>query len=122
VAATQQAATAGDDAGSVFASIQDAYAAVGWSGEWTNHHQGGAAGFAGREWIATPDHEAPVTAPMGYAWNPTVQGAKSEGTVVVADDTIEPLTTTDDWPTVEAAAVDSVGDLTLERPAVLHRD
>ncbi|TQQ80371.1 M24 family metallopeptidase [Halonotius roseus] len=123
LAATQRsAAAAGDDAGSVFAAIQDAYAAVGWPDEWMNHHQGGAAGFAGREWIATPDHAARVFAPMAYAWNPTVQGAKSEGTVLVADDAIEPLTTTGDWPTIDVAAVDTVADVRLSRPAILHRD
>jgi Xaa-Pro aminopeptidase len=123
LAATQQAAAAGDDAGRVFGAIQDAYAAVGWPDEWTNHHQGGAAGFAGREWIATPDHDAHVFAPMAYAWNPTVQGAKSEGTVLVTDDAIDPLTMTDEWPTVEAAAVGEFDDdITLRRPAVLHRE
>ena len=123
LAATQHAAAAGDDAGDVFAAIQDAYAAVGWPEEWQQHHQGGAAGFAGREWIATPDHEAAVTAPMAYAWNPTVQGAKSEGTVLVAADAIEPLTTTDGWPTTDVAAVDTVGgDVRVSRPAILHRD
>ena len=123
LAATQHAAAAGDDAGDVFAAIQDAYAAVGWPEEWQQHHQGGAAGFAGREWIATPDHEAAVTAPMAYAWNPTVQGAKSEGTVLVAADAIEPLTTTDGWPTTDVAAVDTVGgDVRVSRPAILHRN
>ncbi|AHF99577.1 peptidase [Halostagnicola larsenii XH-48] len=104
-------------AGDVFAEIEHAYDAVGWEGEWQNHHQGGAAGFAGREWIATPGHEATVRTPMAYAWNPTVQGAKSEGTVLVTDDEFEPLTTTGQWPTVTARAVDS--DLELERPGIL---
>ena len=123
LAATQRAAAAGETAGSVFGSIQDAYDAVGWPDEWVNHHQGGAAGFAGREWIATPGHDAPVIVPMAYAWNPTVQGAKSEGTVLVTDDAIEPLTTTDAWPTIDVAAVDTVaGDARLSRPAILHRD
>ncbi len=123
LAATRRAAAAGDDAGTVFGAIQDAYAAVGWPDEWTNHHQGGAAGFAGREWIATPDHDARVVAPMAYAWNPTVQGAKSEGTVLVTDDAMEPLTMTDEWPTIEVAAFGGFDDdITLRRPAVLHRE
>jgi hypothetical protein len=54
---------------------------------------------------------------MAYAWNPTVQGTKSEGTVLVTDDGIERLTPPVDWPTQEAEAVGY--DLTLERPAVL---
>ncbi|ELZ17272.1 peptidase M24 [Haloterrigena salina JCM 13891] len=120
LAATQ--AAVGDDgagatAGDVFAAIQDAYDALGYAGEWEKHHQGGAAGFAGREWIATPDHEAPVTAPMAYAWNPTVEGAKSEDTHLVTADEVESLTDTDNWPTTTASAVGF--ELELERPAVL---
>ena len=123
LAATQQAATDGTTAGDVFSILQEAYAAVDWPDEWRQHHQGGAAGFAGREWIATPTHTARVFAPMAYAWNPTVQGAKSEGTVLVADDTIEPLTSSDTWPTITVEAVgDVAGDTTLDRPAVLHPD
>jgi Xaa-Pro aminopeptidase len=117
LAATQVAANEGGTASDVFEAIQDAYAAVGYDGEWERHHQGGAAGFAGREWIATPDHDAPVAAPMAYAWNPTVQGAKSEDTVLVTDDELEPLTATDRWPTITVSAVDR--DLELDRPAVL---
>ncbi len=109
----ESTATAGD----VFDAIQHAYDDVGWDGEWELHHQGGAAGFAGREWIATPDLEAAVRAPMAYAWNPTVQGAKSEGTVLVTEEEFEPLTTTGQWPTVTARAVDR--DLELERPGIL---
>jgi Xaa-Pro aminopeptidase len=111
--ATQVAATSAGRAGNVFADVQEAYAKLGWDGEWENHHQGGAAGFAGREWIATPGHEAPVEAPMAYAWNPTVQGAKSEDTVLVTDDGFETLTETGEWPTLEVESV--WGGLSLER-------
>ncbi|ELZ08157.1 peptidase M24 [Natrinema thermotolerans DSM 11552] len=129
LAATQAAAidgetdgsgTTGGTAGAVFAAIQDAYDVVGYEGEWRHHHQGGAAGFAGREWIATPGHDAPVEAPMAYAWNPTVQGAKSEDTALVTDDGIDVLTATDRWPTMTATAVDR--DLELERPVPLVRE
>jgi Xaa-Pro aminopeptidase len=119
LAATQRAAREGSTAGDVFSAIQRAYDAVGWSDEWKQHHQGGAAGFAGREWIATPTHPARVVAPQGYAWNPTVQGAKSEGTVLVTAEEIEPLTLTDSWPTRSVSAVDGEGDLTLRRPEPL---
>ncbi|MFD1562449.1 M24 family metallopeptidase [Haloarchaeobius amylolyticus] len=118
LAATQDAANNSGTASDVFAAIQEAYDAVGYDGEWEHHHQGGAAGFAGREWIATPDHEASVEAPMAYAWNPTVQGAKSEGTALVTDDDIEVLTATGRWPTTTISAIDR--DLELERPAILE--
>jgi len=45
-----------------------------------------------------------------------VQGAKSEGTVLVDDDGFEPLTTSDDWPTVEVEAVGF--DVAMDRPAI----
>ncbi len=120
LAATQAVGESGGTAGDVFAAVQDAYAEVGHEGEWQHHHQGGAAGFAGREWIATPDHGAPVHLPMAYAWNPTVQGAKSEDTVLVTEDGFEALTTTDDWPTQSATAPDY--DVEIERPAILQSE
>ncbi|WP_434521675.1 M24 family metallopeptidase [Halorubrum sp. AS12] len=98
-----------DTAGDVFAAIRAAYDAVGFPDEWENHHQGGAAGFAGREWIATPDGDEPVRWPMGYAWNPTVQGTKSEDTHLVAPDLTERLTKTGRWPTHEVEPVDVAG-------------
>ncbi|WP_336035815.1 M24 family metallopeptidase [Halobacterium yunchengense] len=119
LAATQSAAAAGGTAADVFAAIRDAYDAVGFPDEWRAHHQGGAAGFAGREWIGTPDGGERVTAPMAYAWNPTVRGAKSEDTVLVAGDDLSVLTATGDWPTLTASAVDA--DVDLQRPAVLER-
>ena len=98
-----------DSAGDVFAAIREAYDAVGFEGEWENHHQGGAAGFAGREWFATPDGDEPVRRPMGYAWNPTVRGTKSEDTHLVAPDLTERLTKTGRWPTHEVDPVDVAG-------------
>lgn len=120
LAATRRAAREGSTAGDVFGAIQRAYEAVGWPEEWHYHHQGGAAGFAGREWIATPDGSEAVVQPQAYAWNPTVQGAKSEGTVLVTDAEIEPLTITDSWPTRSVSAVDA--EVTLPRPAPLRID
>ncbi len=124
IAATYEAATAGgpvsDDplsdagttSGAVFEELLDAYAEVGWPEEWRSHHQGGATGYAGREWFAVPDGDAPVVPSAAYAWNPTVRGTKSEDTVLVSAEGVEVLTRTGDWPTREF----EVGDLTLARP------
>jgi Xaa-Pro aminopeptidase len=120
--ATHEVARREDRAGTVgevFEAIQEAYDAVGWPGEWDHHHQGGAAGYAGREWIATPDSDAPVTLPMAYAWNPTVEGAKSEDTALVTENGIEVLTATGDWPTTEVEPPES--DRSLARHDVLYR-
>lgn len=110
-------------AGDVFDAIRTAYDAVGFGDEWKRHHQGGAAGYAGREWVATPDGDDPVTEPMAYAWNPTVQGTKSEDTELVAADRFETLTRTGQWPTheVESVPVDGVPARTFERHAPVVR-
>jgi hypothetical protein len=100
----------------VFDAIREAYADAGHPEEWEAHHQGGATGYAGREWIATPDSDAPVVSPAAYAWNPTVKGAKSEGTLLVDDETVERLTATGQWPTTTV----SVDGLELARPDVLN--
>lgn len=116
LSATQRVGREGGTAGEVFAAIQRAYDAVGWDGEWTNHHQGGAAGFAGREWIATPESDDPVVLPQGYAWNPTVRGAKSEDTYLVSQSDIELLSGTGDWPTTAVEAVDRDRTITCHAP------
>jgi len=115
LAATREVGREGGTAGDVFGAVQDAYEAVGYPGEWRNHHQGGAAGFAGREWKATPTSDRAVFLPMGYAWNPTVQGAKAENTWLVDEDGFECLTG-GAWTTEPVAAVGY--DVTLERPAI----
>ncbi|MFC6875094.1 M24 family metallopeptidase [Halobellus marinus] len=95
----------GGTAGGVFAAIRDAYETLGEPGEWRQHHQGGATGFAGREWFAMPESDEPVETPLGYAYNPTVRGAKSEDTVLVTDAGAEVLTTTGQWPTQSVTSV-----------------
>ncbi|MBV0923004.1 M24 family metallopeptidase [Halomicroarcula limicola] len=119
LAATRAVAEDGGTAADVFEAIRDAYDAVGWDGEWRNHHQGGAAGFAGREWVATPDGDAPVTVPQGYAYNPTIAGSKSEDTHLVTSGGVELLSETGEWPTRDVSAVGY--DLELSRHGVLSR-
>ncbi|UIP01133.1 M24 family metallopeptidase [Halobaculum sp. CBA1158] len=117
LAATRAAAGRDDaTAGDVFSAIREAYADEGYEGEWREHHQGGATGYAGREWFATPGSDAPVADGAAYAWNPTVQGAKSEDTAYVTAESVEVLTDTGRWPT-ETVDVDGV---TIERPAILE--
>jgi Xaa-Pro aminopeptidase len=120
LAATRAVGRHGGTAADVFEDVMDAYGAVGYPDEWRNHHQGGAAGYAGREWIATPDLDREVHLPMAYAWNPTVQGAKSEDTVLVTDDGFEVLTATDDWPTTTVSAHGY--DVTVPRHRPLDAD
>ncbi|WP_330631891.1 M24 family metallopeptidase [Halocatena halophila] len=107
VRATQRVASDDGTASDVFSAIQNAYDVVGYPDEWQLHHQGGAAGYASREWIATPNLERQVMTPMGYAWNPSVQGTKCEETVLIGDSGIEILTSTGEWPTMTTEPVGS---------------
>jgi hypothetical protein len=119
LAATTHYGRHGGTASDVFRAIQDAYAAVGWRDEWRRHHQGGMTGYAGREWIGTPTANSEVVVPHAYAWNPTVEGAKSEDTALVTADGHELLTESNDWPSRSVAAVGF--NEVVTRPAVLHK-
>ena len=81
---------------------QAAYRRVGFDGEWRSHVQGGPIGYLSREFDVVPGRPgaAEVIAPgTAFAWNPTVRGAKSEDTFVVArSGPAVPVTNTADWP------------------------
>ncbi len=85
----------------VFADLQTAYEANGYPGEWQNHHQGGSTGYAGREAFGNPFAQATVLASQAFAWNPSIQGTKSEDTILVTDTGMEILTAcSDSWPKI----------------------
>ena len=95
--ATRQDATSAE----LYSVAQKAYAAAGFAGEEQKHHQGGATGYAEREWVATPDGLKRVTLPQAYAWNPSCRGGKVEDTVLVTESGVEVLTPTSGLPVVE---------------------
>src|SRR5712691_178400 len=70
-------------AGEIFRGGMAAYAAVGYPDEWTRLHQGGATGYAGRDYRATPDSPHVVRLHQAFAWNPSIAGTKSEDTLLV---------------------------------------
>lgn len=90
-----------------------AYPANGFAAdEWTRHHQGGLAGYDGRDPRATPEAADRVPAAAHVAWNPTAPGAKVEDTVLVEDGLVTPLTADPRWPTVPVRGV--------QRPSALQ--
>ncbi|WP_235940901.1 M24 family metallopeptidase [Paramicrobacterium fandaimingii] len=102
----------------VLAAIADAYPACGFDAQqWRAHHQGGAAGYAGRDPRATPATADVVQLGQAFAWNPWAGGAKVEDTILLtgaADSpVIEPLTLDPAWPTTEVAG--RLRPITLER-------
>ncbi|MWB99835.1 M24 family metallopeptidase, partial [Agromyces seonyuensis] len=97
----------------VFAEAIGGYGAHGFDPEeWRRHHQGGAAGYVGRDPRALPGVTDLVQAGQAFAWNPTAPGAKIEDTVLLGAHGIESLTLDPRWPVVPFAG--------RERPAELE--
>ncbi len=117
-AATIAATRPGTTARAIFAQLQRAYADEGFADEWRYHHQGGAAGYENREWVAHPDAAYPVYAGQAFAWNPSIAGAKCEDTVLIRDRGCEILTATANWPKLAIQVADQI----IERPTILEVD
>lgn len=90
----------GMSAGDLFAVATEAYASVGYAGGEKLHHQGGATGYAEREWVARPEGAEQVLSQQAFAWNPSMFGAKVEDTVVLHHGMLEVLTPTPQLPVV----------------------
>ncbi len=102
-AALLHATRAGATSAQLFAVAKNAYAAVGLPGEEELHHQGGAAGYGEREWVATPNGTEVVLDRQAFAWNPSARGGKVEDTVLLQNGKIEVLTPTTEFPSVITA-------------------
>lgn len=97
----------------VLREVATAYPANGFSAdEWTRHHQGGIAGYDGRDPRATPDGGDRIPSSVHVAWNPSAPGTKVEDTVLIEDGGVTPLTVDDRWPTTVVRGV--------ARPSVLQ--
>jgi len=86
--------------GSVVERAQEVYAEQGFPGEWKHHHQGGPTGYKERDYLATAGSEDPILEGQAFAWNPSIQGAKSEDTILVEKEGAQLITEPDDWPTI----------------------
>lgn len=85
----------------VFARGCAGYAAAGFDAdEWLRHHQGGPAGYNGRDPRAGPGLPDRVQANGAFTWNPSAPGAKVEDTVVVRASALEILSVDPRWPSV----------------------
>lgn len=101
-----RATRAGVPLASVLAAIAAAYPRHGFAeDEWARHHQGGAAGYAGRDPRATPETLDLVQDGQAFAWNPTAPGHKIEDTVILDGDRISVLTRDGVWPETEVDGI-----------------
>jgi antitoxin VapB len=105
----------GANVGNIFAQCESWYEELGFSGEWQFHHQGGPCGYGERDSIAAPGSTDTVAEHEAFAFNPTVQGAKVEDTVITFSDHVENITATPDWPMIE---VETEG-ITWQNPDIL---
>jgi Xaa-Pro dipeptidase len=93
------------------------YAEEGFEGDWQAHHQGGAIGYAEREWIAVPGSKEPILDHQAFAWNPIIHGTLSFDTILVYKDHVENLTHASDWPSVPIM----IDGKTYQMPDILIR-
>lgn len=101
----------------IFAAARRAYASVDAADEIERHHQGGACGYAERDWVIEPQGNERVTTPQAFAYNPSLRGAKVEDTVLLAGGAIEVLTGTPELPMIAT----TVGGVTYSSAMVLVR-
>lgn len=105
----------------VLETIRRAYPAHGFDAEeWSRHHQGGAAGYQGRDPRVSPGVPDVLHPDQAFAFNPTGfdarqgLGAKVEDTVLMRQDgDVEVLSLDPRWPSIEVAGRD--------RPRTLRR-
>ena len=97
----------------VFGEIKAAYVRHGFGAEqWEQHHQGGPAGYAGRDPRVTAAATDAVVLSQPFTWNPSGPGVKIEDTVQLTESGIKVLTVDDRWP---ATTVNG-----LQRPVTLQ--
>lgn len=107
----------GNELKEVFSRAVLAYERLGYKEEWKLHHQGGPAGYKGREDVIGPNHEGKVLLDQAFAWNPTISGTKAEDTIIAGTAQPEILGQVPDWPYLDA----KVGDQVYKRPDILVR-
>ena len=104
-------------AGEIFGQAMEAYKSTGFGEEWKLHHQGGATGYAGRDYKATAANTEIVQPNQAFAWNPSITGTKSEDTIIALPDRTEIISNSPDWPMLQI----TIGDQTIARPGILMR-
>jgi Xaa-Pro aminopeptidase len=120
VDATLNGATVpGANVGEILNKGIEAYSATGYPDEWQLHHQGGATGYAGRDYKAVPGMRETVQPNQAFAWNPSITGTKSEDTVLATETGVEFLSAPSEcWETIPITTAQGE---TFSRPAILER-
>lgn len=97
----------------IFGEIKASYLRHGFGpDQWELHHQGGPAGYAGRDPRVTAGSTDRVVLNQPFTWNPSGPGVKIEDTVQLTESGIQVLTMDPRWPTTTVNG--------LERPVTLQ--
>jgi Xaa-Pro dipeptidase len=75
----------------------EAYQKQGYGEDFHLHHQGGALGYATRDYCADFTCSETVLGGQAFSWNPTIAGVKSEDTFLVSGDRQEIVSHTGNW-------------------------
>jgi Xaa-Pro dipeptidase len=90
----------GASGAAIYRIAANAYAEKGFGDEINFHHQGGAAGYKSRDWVAHPASAEIVQNNQAFAWNPSITGTKTEETVIANENAVEYLTASPDFPQI----------------------
>lgn len=85
----------------IYHAAARAYKCSGFADEIDKHHQGGAAGYRTREWLAHPHSQEVAHTNMAYAWNPSITGTKVEETVIAGENGVGVITSSAGFPKIE---------------------
>jgi len=94
--ATQEGVTGSE----LYDTAAIAYGEAGFPDEIDKHHQGGAAGYRTREWVAHPNSNDVVGPDQAFAWNPSITGTKVEETIIVSNGRCEVITASHRFPSI----------------------
>ncbi|MFK4789711.1 M24 family metallopeptidase [Microbacterium sp. ZW T5_56] len=108
------ASVPGRSFGEILATGATAYERAGFAAdEWQRHHQGGAAGYNGRDPRATPGLDELLQDGQAFTWNPSAPGAKIEDTVLISAGRVRVLTLDPSWPTSRHEGLERPDELEL---------
>lgn len=98
---------------SIFTEIKAAYVRHGFGADqWEQHHQGGPAGYAGRDPRVTAAVSDTVVRDQAFTWNPSGPAVKIEDTAQLTESGLQVLTADPRWPSTIVNG--------LERPVTLQ--
>lgn len=95
-----------------------AYEAQGYPDEWRLHHQGGAIGYAPRDYRTNFQTKDVIQEYQAFTWNPSLTGTKSEDTILVSSQGLEMITKPIIYPTLTL----EVEGIKFVRPDIFVKD